>query len=69
MRAILEIRDRYGPMFETYPALHVEPLGQWEVGPFVVQEERVTGRTIESDRHIAVYQLSSGLIVRERLLR
>lgn len=22
----LEIRNRYGPMFQTYPTLHVEPL-------------------------------------------
>lgn len=63
------IRHRYGPMFETYPALHVEPLGRWTVGLFVVQEERVTGRTTEPERHIAVYQLAKELIVRERLLR
>lgn len=65
----LEIRNRYGPMLETYPALHVEPLGQWKVGSFVVQEERVTRRAAESDHHVAVYQLANELIVRERLLR
>ena len=64
----LEIRNRYGPMFQTYPTLHVEPLGRWEVGPYVVQEEGVTGRTAESECHIAVYQLTNELIVRERLL-
>jgi hypothetical protein len=64
----LEIRIRYGSMFETYPALHVEPLGRWKVGSFVVQEERVTGRSMESDHHIAVYQLNNELILRERLL-
>ncbi len=65
----LEIRNRYGPMFETYPALHVESLGRWKAGSFVVQEERVAGRSTESDHHIAVYQLDNELIVRERLLR
>lgn len=65
----LEICNRYGPMFETYPTLHVERLGQWEVGSFVVQEERVTGRTTEPERHIAVYLLNNALILRERLLR
>lgn len=65
----LEIRDRYGPMFDNYPTLHVEQLGRWTVGSFVVQEERVTGRTTESEHHIAVYQLDNELIVRERLLR
>ena len=64
-----EIRNRYGPLFENYPALQVEPLGRWTVGSFVVQEERVTGRTTESEHHIAVYQLDNELIVRERLLR
>jgi len=64
-----EIRNRYGPMFETYPALHVESMGRWKVGSFVVQEERVTGRATASVNHIAVYQLKSELIVRERLLR
>lgn len=65
----LEIRHRYGPMFETFPKLHVEPLGRWEAGPFVVQEEQVTGRSAEPERHIAVYQLANGLVVRERLFR
>ncbi len=65
----LEIRNRYEPMFETYPALHVEQLGRWKVGSFVVQEERVTGRATEPERHIALYQLDNELIVRERLLR
>lgn len=64
-----EIRNRYGPMFETHPALHVEKLGRWTVDSFVVQEERVTGRTAEPERHVAVYQLDDELIVRERLLR
>lgn len=64
-----ELRERYGRLFQTYPAIHVEPIGRWEVGPFVVQEEQVTGRAAGSDRHIAVYQLHNDLVVRERLLR
>lgn len=68
-RGHLEIRNRYGLMFEAYPALTVEQLGRWEVGPYVVQEELVTGRTVKSEHHIAIYQLANGLIVRERLLR
>ena len=64
-----EIRDRYGPMCETYPALHVKLLRRWRVGSFVVQEERVTGSAMESEHHIVVYELDNELIVRERLLR
>lgn len=63
------IRERYGVMFQTFPDLRVEPLGRWTVGPYVVQEERVTGRMTEPERHIAVYQLVNDLIARERLLR
>lgn len=65
----LEIRNRFGPMFENHPVLNVEKLGRWTVDSFVVQEERVTGRTTGPERHVAVYQLDDELIVRERLLR
>jgi hypothetical protein len=68
-RGHVEIRSRFAPIFETFSMLHVEPLERWTVGSFVVQQEQVTGRTAESERHIAVYQLHDELIVRERLLR
>ena len=68
-RGRAEIRGRYGPMFAEFPMLRVEPLGRWEVGSYVVQEERVSGRAAEPERHIAVYRLAGGTIVRERLLR
>jgi len=64
-----EIRERYGPMFETFPELRVEALGRWAVGLYVVQEEQVTGRAPEAERHIAVYNLAGDAIARERLLR
>ena len=64
-----EFRERYSPMFETYPSLHVEPLNRWTVGSFVTQDERVTGGGPGSDRHIAIYQIENDLVVRERLLR
>jgi len=65
----LEIRNRYGPMFKNYPAIHVEPLGEFKAGSFVVQAERVTGRGAEPEQHIAIYKLENELITRERLLR
>ena len=68
-RGDLEIRNHYGLMFETFPTLCAVALGRREVGSCVVQEELVTGRTAESERHIAVYQLANELIVRGRLLR
>ena len=63
------LRARYAPMFERFPTLRVRKLGGLAVGYFVVQEEEVTGREPEPERHIAVYRLSNGLIAHERLLR
>ena len=62
-----ELRSLYGPMFERYPELRVEPGWRTTVGEFVVQEERVTGRG-GHERHVAVYLVRDGVIVRERLL-
>jgi hypothetical protein len=63
-----ELRARYGPMFESMPDLRVDVLSRTEAGPFIVQEESVTGRG-KHEQHIAVYLVEDGLIVRERLLR
>jgi hypothetical protein len=63
-----ELRGRYGPMFEAMPDLRVDVLSRTEAGPFVVQEESVTGRG-KPEQRIAVYLVEDGLIVRERLLR
>jgi hypothetical protein len=62
-----ELRARYGPMFEESPDVRVESLARTDVGEFVVQEERVTGRG-EPQRHVAVYLVQNGVIARERLL-
>ena len=62
-----ELRTRYGAFFEAYPSLHVEASWRTTVGPFVVEEETVTGRG-EPQRHMAVYLIRDGLITRERLI-
>jgi hypothetical protein len=62
-----ELRARYGPMFEESPDVRVEALSRTDVGEFVVQEERVTGRG-EPQRHVAVYLVQNDVIARERLL-
>jgi hypothetical protein len=67
-RGAREIKERYAPMFEQYPALRVEALSRVEVGEFVVQHEEVTGRG-DAARHVAVYLVRDDRIVRERLLR
>lgn len=62
-----ELRARYAPMFENLPDLRVEAVTRVEVGEFVVQEELVLGRGMP-ERHVAVYLVRDGLIVRERLI-
>jgi hypothetical protein len=62
-----ELRARYGPAFESLPDLHVEALSRVDVGDFVVQEERVTGRGAPH-RHVAVYHVEANRIRRERLI-
>jgi hypothetical protein len=62
-----DLRARYVPMFEEFPKLRVEPGWRTAVGEFVVQEECVTGRG-DDRRHVAVYLVRDGLIVRERLI-
>jgi hypothetical protein len=62
-----ELHARYGLMFGESPDVRVEPLSRTEVGEFVVQEERVTGRG-EPLRQVVVYLVEDDLIARERLL-
>jgi hypothetical protein len=64
-----EIRARYEPMFDRFPDVRVERLTRSAVGEYVVQEERVTGRGGDAERHVAVYTIRDGLIARERLLQ
>jgi hypothetical protein len=63
-----ELRSRYSAMFEAMPDVRVEAAERIELGEFVVQEEVVTGRAPESERHVAVYLVRDDLIARERLV-
>jgi hypothetical protein len=62
-----ELRERYGPMFARHPDLRVEALHRIDVGEFVAQHERVTGRG-EPEEHVAVYLVRDDRIARERLI-
>jgi hypothetical protein len=63
-----ELRARYGPTLAGGQA-RIEVLHRVDVGTWVVQEERVTGRAPEPERHVALYRVENGLIAAERLLR
>jgi hypothetical protein len=65
----LEIRNRYAKMFATFPLLRVDSLSRWEIGPYVAQDDQVSGRSSEVEHHIAIYRIAGNLIARERLFR
>lgn len=69
VRGHAELRATYGALFERHPAVRVEAVHRTDVGAYVVQEERVAGRSPQPERHVAVYTIRDGLIARERLLR
>jgi hypothetical protein len=69
VRGHAELGATYGGLFERHPALRVEAVHRIDAGPYVVQEERVTGRSPEPERHVALYTIRDGVIARERLLR
>jgi 4-oxalocrotonate tautomerase len=63
-----DIRDRYGAIFAAFPSVHVEAHGRRVLGRLVVHEETVTGRSDQSERQIAIYEVVDRTITRERLL-
>ena len=63
-----EIRDRYSTMFRDFPHLTVRRFSRVSAGVYVAQEEEVTGRGPDPERHLAVYRVIDNLIAEERLL-
>lgn len=62
-------RASYAAMFAAHPALHCRVVTRLRAGPFVVDEERVTGRG-EGELHvIVIYTLREDRIAHVRLLR
>ena len=63
MRGRDVVLDAYASMFARSPNLRAEVRHRLRVGPFVVDEERVTG-TPRGDLHaIAIYRLSPGGLI------
>ena len=63
------LRERYRAMFAAHPALHCELVSRMRVGAWVIDEERVTGRSASAEHLVAVYRVEDGLIVHVRFLR
>ena len=70
MRGRDEMRAKYGRRFAEFPDLHADVVTRIRVGPYVVDEERVTGGPGGDVHAVAVYRLNAdGLIEHVRLLR
>lgn len=62
-------RESYAAMFAASPALHCRVVSRLRAGPFVVDEERVSGRGQGELHVIVVYTVRDGLIAHVRILR
>lgn len=66
-RAVM--RENYARMFATYRENRAEILHRIVQGPYVVDHERITGRTPEPYFAVAIYRVEGGLIRHVRFLR
>ncbi|MDX2218396.1 MAG: nuclear transport factor 2 family protein [Burkholderiales bacterium] len=66
-RAVM--RENYARMFSTYPQNRAEILHRIVQGAYVVDHERITGRTSEPYFAVAIYRVEAGLIRHVRFLR
>lgn len=65
-----QMREDYAELFEKCPNLHAEIAARIRVGPYVVDEERVSGLPAGDLHVVAIYRLDDeGLIDRVRFLR
>jgi uncharacterized protein (TIGR02246 family) len=63
------LRRRYRAVFDESPRLHARLVKRIAVGPFVVDEEEVTGLAPEAVRAAAIYEVRAGRIATVRFLR
>lgn len=63
------IRERYARQFAESPALHVTISRRIVQGPFVIDQQEVTGGPGGPVRAVLIYQVESGRIVRVTFLR
>jgi uncharacterized protein (TIGR02246 family) len=65
MSGIDQFRERYGELFRNSPELHAEITTRIVRGPYVIDEERVTGMQDRPEvRAVAIYEVRDGLIRR-----
>jgi hypothetical protein len=65
---IAVFRQKYAALFARHPANRVEVVQRMRIGPWVIDEEQVTGRGGPALRAVAVYRLRDGRIASVRFL-
>jgi hypothetical protein len=64
-----DLRTHFGRVFDESPDLHCEIVHRVQVGDYVVDEERITGR-VGGDQHgVVVSHISGGVIDHQRFIR
>lgn len=63
------MRENYARMFAAYPQNRAEIVHRIVQGQYVVEHERISGRTPEPFFAVAVYRVEGGLIRHVRFLR
>lgn len=65
-----QMRERYGGLFRSSPELHCEIVNRIRIGPYVVDEEQMTGRRGSPTpvRAVVVYRVEEDKIVHVRML-
>lgn len=58
-----ELARHYAQLFARHPHLHAESLSRLQLGPWVVEEERVIGLRDEAVHALGVYRVVDGVIV------
>ncbi len=64
-----ELRARYRTMFDANPKLHCRLVTRIRVGAWVLDEERITGRSPGEEHVVAIYRVEEGRISHVRFLR
>jgi hypothetical protein len=64
------MRERYARAFASFPNVRAEIVSRIRIGSYVIDEERLIGRSDGDDRAVAIYRIAAdGSIDRVRFIR
>lgn len=59
-----EMRVHYKKLFDTYPNMNAEIVKRVEKAPYVIDHERITGRSEEPLHATAIYEIKDDIITK-----